>query len=120
MEEAYPRLFGAKRSLLEIIFLPKEAEARAVQPCEAPCGLTAEGAMGMTQEQLEQFWDQASEECKNCVQSNNVIIQVYAAWFEYQGCTKEILSRPLWNPLQLLAAFFDYLRCLYTLIATVA
>lgn len=128
MRDTYPELFRERSSFLRRFFSIKEAEARIVEPCEAPCGITAEQAMGMSEEQLGQFWEQASEECKNCVYQNNIIGQAISAWQSYQQCREKGLTllargpdgRIFVHPLSYVDGLTRALICLLKLIETLA
>jgi len=122
VREAFPGLFREKMGLLRYLldlFSVRSAEAKIAEPCMEICDITFEEALSLaaSQEAAERFWEEASEECKQCVYDNNIPFKFMMAWNEFQSCCSECQRRLLDNPV---LGFLQLIGCIYQLIVTAA
>ncbi|RLA96621.1 MAG: hypothetical protein DRG69_00330, partial [Deltaproteobacteria bacterium] len=74
-------------------------------------------SLAASQEAAERFWEEASEECKQCVYDNNIPFKFMMAWNEFRSCCSECQRRLLDNPV---LGFLQLIGCIYQLIVTAA
>ncbi len=122
IKKAFPELFQKRTGLLRKFlkfFSIRSVEAKIAEPCIEVCDITYEETLSLaaSQEAAKRFWEEASEECKQCVYDNNIPFKFMMAWKKFQNCYSECQRRILDNPV---LGFLQLIECIYQLIVTVA